>query len=507
MKKTVIILMVLTIISKFIGFFRDIILAYFYGASGISDAYIIALTVPSVIFGIIAKGISTGYIPMYSRIEEKNGSRQAIYYTNNLINTLLLLCTFIILAGFIFAEAIVKVFASGFEGEVLETAVLFTRITIVGIYFTILIRILSGYLNYKKYFAVPNLLGIPMSLIVILSIYLSYQLGVVEILAYGYVAALLVQFLILMFFSYKKSYRYKPVFNLKDEHIRNMFVLAIPVILGSAVDQVNKLVDRTLASQISTGGISALNYATTLNGFVHSVFVTSIATVMYPSISKMASRGNIKGLKHSISQALIGAAVLIIPATAGSLIFAEPIVQLLFGRGAFDAEAVAMTSNAFFYYSIGMIGLGWRVILSKAFYSMQDTRTPMINAAIAMAMNIVLNIILSRYLGLGGLALATSISGIFVTVLLIYNLRKKIGMLHFRKIAISLLKIILAALVMSIAASFTYSFLSSVTGYEISLLVTIVLAAFIYFFIVYILRIEGVDSMVEGIKRRFRKQK
>lgn len=506
MKKTVVILMVLTIMSKFIGFFRDVILAYFYGASGISDAYIIALTVPSVIFGVVAKGISTGYIPMYSRIEENNGSRQAIYYTNNLINTLLIFCTFIILTGFIFAEAIVKVFASGFEGEVLETAVLFTRITIVGIYFTILIRILSGYLNYKKYFAVPNLLGIPMSLIVILSIYLSYQLGIVEILAYGYVIALLIQFIILIFFSYKKNFRYKPVFNPKDEDLRNMLILAVPVILGSAVDQVNKLVDRTLASQISTGGISALNYATTLNGFVHSVFVTSIATVMYPSISKMASKGNIKGLKHSISQALIGTAVLIVPATAGSLVFAEPIVQLLFGRGAFNAEAVAMTSNAFFYYSIGMIGMGWRVILARAFYSMQDTRTPMINAAIAMAMNIVLNFILSRYLGLGGLALATSISGLFVTVLLFYSLRKKIGALHLTKVAVSMLKILSAAVIMSVAAQSLYSFLVSVARYEVALLLTILLAAVIYFLVIYILKIEGMESMVKGLKRRFTKK-
>lgn len=502
MKKTVILLMVLTIISKFIGFFRDVILAFFYGASGISDAYIIALTVPSVVFGIIAKGISTGYIPMYSRIEENHGSKQAIYYTNNLINTLIVICTFIIIAGVVFAEGLVKVFASGFEGEVLRIAVLFTRITLVGIYFTILIRILSGYLNYKKYFAVPNLLGIPMSLIVILSIYLSYQLGMLEILAYGYVVALAVQFMILVFFSYKKNYRYKPVLNMKDEHIKNMLILAIPVILGSAVDQINKLVDRTLASQISTGGISALNYATTLNGFVFSVFVTSITTVMYPSISKMASKGNIKGLKRALYQAIIGAAVLIIPATVGSLVFAEPIVRMLFARGAFGEEAVIMTSNAFFYYSIGMIGLGVRVILGRAFYSMQDTRTPMIDAAIAMILNIILNIILSRYMGLSGLALATSISGIFGMFLLFYSLRKKIGSLNLRKMAGSFLKLSIAAFIMGLSAHFIYQYLITVIVFQIALLITIFMAAIVYFTAVYLLKVEGTESMLEAFKRR-----
>src|SRR5690606_12151384 len=159
--------------------------------------------------------------------------------------------------------------------------------------------------------------------------------------------------------------------------IKNMLFLAIPVIIGSSVNQINKLVDRTLASQISIGGISALNYANTLNLFVQGVFVVSISTVMYPLISKMASKGNMDGLKKALAQAITGINLLVIPATVGSLFFAEPIVTLLFGRGAFDEQAIAMTSTAFFFYSIGMLGYGLREVLSRAFYSMQDTRTPM----------------------------------------------------------------------------------------------------------------------------------
>ncbi|MBP2005775.1 murein biosynthesis integral membrane protein MurJ [Halobacillus andaensis] len=504
MKKAVVILMVLTIVSKFIGFFRDVILAYFYGASGISDAYLISMTIPVVIFGVIAKGISTGYIPMYSRIEEEKGKPQAIRYTNNLMNVLLVFCSLIVAAGLFFTEPIVKVFASGFEGETLQTAVGFTRVTIVGIYFTVLIRILSAYLNYKRYFAVPNLLGIPMSIIVILSIMISYQLNVVELLSFGYVAALLVQFLILLFFSYKKGYQYKPTFDMKDEHIRKMLVLAVPVILGSMVHQINRLVDRTLASQISTGGISALNYATTLNGFVHGVFVTSIGTVMYPMISKMASRDNIEGLKHSLYQSIVGISILIVPATVGSMLFAEPIVRMLFDRGAFDAQAVTMTSTAFFFYSIGMLGTGLRVILSKAFFSLQDTRTPMINAAIAMALNIVLNIILSRYLGLGGLALATSISAIFCTILLFYNLRAKLGSLNFRRMIVSFLKVIAASITMGILAKVIYHSLLSVINFQVSLMITIIAAGLLYFLFVYLLKIEGIEQMTAGIRRRLK---
>jgi putative peptidoglycan lipid II flippase len=502
MKKAVIILMILTFLSKIIGFLRDVTLAYFYGTSGISDAYLIALTIPVVIFGIVAKGISTGYIPMYSRIEQQEGPSSALRYTNNLINVLLVFSSIIILLGLLFTEPVVKVFASGFEGETLATAVYFTRITLLGIYFTIFIRILSAYLNYQKLFAVPNLLGIPMSLIVIASIITASETGNPSLLAYGLVAALAVQWLILLFFSYRKSFRYQKVFDLKDENLRRMLILAIPVILGSAVQQINKLVDRTLASQVAVGGISALNYAHTLTNFVHGIFVTSITTVMFPSISRMASKGNSDRMKYTLHQSIVGVALLTLPATVGALVFAEPIVRLLFDRGAFDSSAVVMTSGAFFFYSIGMVGTGLRVVLSQAFYSLQDTRTPMVNAAIAVVLNIILNFLLAPVMGISGLALATSISAIFCTVLLFYNLKKKIGSLQFKKMAAAFLKILAASAVMAVAAYYVYDYFLAVIPFPPALLLTMFIGAVIYFTLLSFLKIEAFDHGVAGIKRR-----
>lgn len=506
MKKAVILIMILTIFSKFIGFFRDITLSYFYGASGISDAYLISLTIPTVIFGFVATGISTGYIPMYSRIEEKEGERQSKAYTNNLLNILLVFATVVVILGLIFTEPLVRLFASGFTGDILELAITFTRISIVGIYFTMTIRILSAYLNMKKYYVVPTLIGLPLNIVFIISIILSDRFDFVLLLAIGNVVAIIVQFLILLYFAYRKGFRYQFIFKLKDQHIKNMLFLAIPVIIGSSVNQINKLVDRTLASQISIGGISALNYANTLNLFVQGVFVVSISTVMYPLISKMASKGNMDGLKKALAQAITGINLLVIPATVGSLFFAEPIVTLLFGRGAFDEQAVAMTSTAFFFYSIGMIGYGLREVLSRAFYSMQDTRTPMVNAAIAMLLNIVLNFILSRYLGIGGLALATSIAALFGTVLLYYSLRKKIGPLDMKNISMPFVKITLASLVMGGSAKLLYEFLQPFAGLNLSLIAAILFAAGLYFALVSFMKIEDVDDLMAGLRRKILKR-
>lgn len=138
--------------------------------------------------------------------------------------------------------------------------------------------------------------------------------------------------------------------------------------IGVSVNQINVLVDRTLASSIAVGGISALNYASRLNGFVQGMFVTTISSVMYPMISKMAAQNNMNGLKKSVSEAINIISLLVIPATVGAMVFAEPVVKLLFGRGAFDPQAISMTSDALFFYSMGMIGFGLREVLSSAFF-------------------------------------------------------------------------------------------------------------------------------------------
>ena len=390
MKKTAIILMIISVLSKITGLGRDLTLSYIYGASNISDAYLISMTIPGVIFGFIATGIAAGYIPMYSKILKNDGDSEANLFTNNLINILLVICTIVVAVGLIFTDQVVGIFASGFKGETLALTVQFTKITLLAIYFTGIVSIFSGFLQIKDNYIIPALVGLPLNFFRILSVIVSPYTNVV-ILAVGYVVAIGSQLLLMIPYMKKNKYKYKAVFDLKDKNIVSMAYIVMPLILGVSVNQINVLVDRTIASQLAVGGISALNYANRLNGFVQGIFVLSIATVLYPMMSKMAAEENMAGLKKSLSEAITGINLLVLPATMGSMILATPIVSILFGRGAFDNDALQMTSYALFFYSIGMIGFGLRDILSRVFYSIQDTKTPMINAAIGMILNIILN--------------------------------------------------------------------------------------------------------------------
>jgi putative peptidoglycan lipid II flippase len=400
-----------------------------------------------------------------------------------------------------FTQPIVKIFASGFSGETLELAIRFTRISVFGIYFTSVINIFASYLQIHENYIIPALLGFPMNLVVIVSLFISTKTNI-YVIAIGNVLATASQLLLLIPFVRKTGYRYRPVLDLKDEYIRTMVIIALPVIAGQSVNQINVLVDRTLASGIAVGGISALNYANRLNGFVQGLFVASISTVLYPMISKMAAENNIRGLKSSISEAISIINLLVIPATIGAMIFSKEIVTLLFGRGAFTPEAIDMTGGALFYYSMGMIAFGLRDILSRAFYALQDTKTPMINATIAVVINIILNIVLSKYLGIGGLALATSIAAIVGTLLLFITLRRKIGGFGLKEITTSFIKICIASVLMGFIALGSFNVLSQNIRENLALILAIGLGVLAYAILIYFMRIPEVDRTIEAMKKK-----
>lgn len=504
MKKAVFLILFFTCISKVVGFFRDIILSYVYGANSISDAYLIALTIPGVIFAFIGIGIATSFIPMYNDVEKSKGVNRANLFTNNLINILLLFCTILIVLGWVFTYPLVRMFAAGFDASTMNLAVTFTRISMVGIYLTVLIHLLSSYLNLKENYHIPVIAGIPFNLIVAISIILSKYINIL-LLPIGIIIGLLFQLMIIIFSVYRTNFRYGIYFNIKDNNINKLIRLSLPVILGVSVNQINALVDRTIASTVVVGGISALNYANRLNTFIQDIFVMSITTAMYPLISKMVVNNDISGLKKTLSSAITGINLFVIPATIGSMLFASPVINLLFGRGEFDPQASVLTASALFFYSIGMVGFGLREVLSRAFYSMQDTKTPMINAAIGMLLNIILNIILSRYMGIGGLALATSIAAIFTTILLFISLRKKIGPFGIKQMSTSFLKILFVSLIMGLFAKFIFNYLSYFINQNLSLLLAIGVGAILYFAIIYFMKIDDVDVIIRAIRGKFRR--
>jgi len=488
MKKAVIFLIVITIVSKITGLFRDVTLSFFYGASYISDAYIISMTIAIALFDVVVTGVITGFIPIYKEIEEKKGQEEARAFSGNLLNIVLLLGLVIVIVAQIFTKQIVLVFASGFSGEVLELAIAFTRISLLSIFFVGILYLLQGFLQAKERFYVHAFIGIPYNIVIIFFIWLS-SIYSIYLLVWGEIVGVFLQVLILFIFARKHGFKIRLGILFKNEYVKKMLYLSLPVIIGVSTHQINILIDRTLASNIIEGGISALNYADKVNLIIQGVFVLTMSTVLFPAISKMAVMSDKLGLKQSFETAINAINIIVIPLSIYLMIYSEDIVMLLFGRGAFDEQAVQLTQLALFGYSFGILGFAYREIVSRFYFAFQDTKTPMYNSLIAIAINIVLNFILSYYLGILGLALATSISVIVAASLLLKGIRRKIPGIRYTHIYQNTLKILIATLGMVVLGRLFYSRLEAVVSNEVNLITISILSFILYLAFVQLLKI------------------
>lgn len=502
-------LMIATILSKILGFGRSLVLASSYGANMYSDAYIVAMNIPLVIVASIGTAISTTLIPIYSEINSNSGEKKALEFTNNMFNIVVIICLILSILGFIFIEPLVKLFAVGFDLEKFRITVNFTRILLISIVFSGISFILTSYLQIKNRFTITGLITIPRNIIIIISTILSTKLGP-YVMVWGTLIGLAMDLLFMLPFAIKEGYKYKLYINIKDEYVKKSLLLLGPVLIGVSVNQLNTMIDRNLASALGDGIISALSYANKLNTFIMALFISSISVVIYPILSKLSNDKDNKKFIQSIVQSVNSVTILVIPISVGAIVLATPIVKLLFQRGAFDSEATHITAVALIMYSIGMTAFGVRDILGKVFYSIQDTKTPMVNGVIAIIINIVLNFIFIKYIGYAGLALATSISALVCVMLLFRNLKRKIGYFGQDKIFSTTVKSIIAAIVMGIITSMIFKYTKSLIGIGfvkevITLIISIGIGAIVYGLLIIILKVEETKLIIDIVKKKIKK--
>lgn len=505
-------LMIATILSKILGFVREMVLMYSYGTSSYSDVFITAMNIPTVLFTVIGLALATTFIPLYHESLEEGGEEGALKFTNNVLNSVIIISLLICVLGFIFAEPLVKLFAMMFEGEKLALSVEFVRIMICGIIFIGISNIMTAFLQIKGNFFIPGMVAAPNNIIIILAIIISSITQNIYMLAIGGLLGMISQLLLQLPFAIKKGYRFKCTLDVKDKHVKRMIVLVAPVVIGVCVNQVNTMIDRSLASGLGDGVISVLNSANRLNWFVMGLFIMTLTSVIYPTLSKLSNEENKEAFIDSVSTGVNSAILLVMPVSIGAIVLSSPIVRILFERGEFNEQSTAMTSIALVFYSIGMIGQGLRNILDRVFYSLKDTKTPMINSIISVILNIVLNLVLVKVMGYAGLALATSLSFIICSVLLFISLKRKIGYFGQDKILKTFSKSLVSSAIMGVTTYYIYNMLSSNLGTEIisdivSLGVSVLLGVLVYGLLILVLKVEEVNIVMNFVKNKIKKKK
>jgi putative peptidoglycan lipid II flippase len=309
-----------------------------------------------------------------------------------------------------------------------------------------------GILNSLKVFALPAAAPILQNISMIASILIIAPLMDEPImgLAIGVVVGGALQFLIQLPALLKKGMRFEKFLDFKQEEVVKIARLMVPVVLGLAVYEVNIMIDTLIASLLPGGSISYLYYGNRLVQLPLGIFAVALGVALLPTLSSQAAKGNLKELVQTLGFSIRLILFVTIPATVGLIILREPIINSLWERGEFLASTTDGTAIALLYYSLGLCAYSGIKIIAPAFYSLQDTKTPAKIGIYAMVLNTVLNLILMGPLQHGGLALATALAALFNVALLIYHLRKRLGLMGGRKILLSALKMSYAAIAMGV---------------------------------------------------------
>lgn len=505
--KSVSIIAVLTLCTRFLGLLRDVIVASKFGADSKLDTYFAASNLPMILFMTIGTAIATTLIPLYN--DKLNEGREKAYrFINNVLNFFILITLIIAIIGMIFSKQVVGILNPGFTGNQVITTRILTIILLPTLIFNAIIYIFNGVLQSEGKFSVTALNSLPLNVIIIAYLFIFGRkygiLGLTIVTFIGTFAQIIPQ----IPYMRKVGFRYKPFLDFKDEHLKKMGIMILPVILGTGVQQINSFVERAFATNFGSGSLSAMSYAYRVFTLIVDMFVVAISTVIYPMMAKQAASNKIDEIRGTLKQYLNFLIVILIPVSLIVILQSRNIVCILFERGAFTQNSTFITGKLLGFYTIGLLAYGLRDFLCKTFYTLQDTRTPMINSAIGMFTNIILIFIFQKFIGLYGLGLANATSTYIASFLLIISLRVKLGQFKLENILKTGIKTLVASGAMSLVLVGLNKLIMTNDVSKILILVKICIislcAILVFIFVGALLNIKEIKKMISFILNKIR---
>jgi putative peptidoglycan lipid II flippase len=444
-----------TFSSRILGFIRDMVLARLFGATPAADAFFIAFRIPSLLRELFAEGsMSAAFIPVFTEYHTLKSKREAWELASAAFTTLLTLVTFITLLGILAAPWLVQGLAPGFHSnpEKLALTTVLTRIMFPYLLFISLAAMAMGILNSVRAFAVPAYAALFLNIFIIgCALFLSPHLeepivGVAIGVVAGGAAQFAMQLPSLKIRGLLFGFRFQP----GHPGVKRIGQLMVPSLLGVSVTQINLTVSTILASFIA-GAPTYLFYGMRLVQFPLGIFGVALAMAILPTLSAQAARGALEELRTTLGFGLRMIVFIMLPAMLGLIFLRIPIVHLFFEHGNFSAQDTTQTAMAVLCYAVGLWAFGGVRIIVAAFYSLQDTKTPAIAAAIAVTANLVFSLLLMSPLGSSGLALATALAGMVNGSILVAVLNRRLGGIEWRSVGRSAWRVIVACIPLVLA--------------------------------------------------------
>jgi len=450
-----------TMTSRVLGLARDQMLAYYFGAGDANDAFRVAFRIPNLLRDLFAEGaMSAAFVPTFTRQLTLRGRERAWHLASSVINALILVTAVAVVAGIVFAGPLVRLFASEFAevpGKI-ELTIQLTRIMLPFLTTVAVAAVLMGMLNTLGHFFVPALspamFNVANIVISVSCIPLAGPLGVppIMVVAVGVLVGGLAQLAIQWPPLRTEGFRHRLVLDFRDRGLRDVLLLMGPGTLGMAATQISVFVNTVLATGEGTGAVSWLDFAFRLMYLPIGLFGVSVAAAATPAISRLVAEQDTPRIRSTVASAIGLMLLLNLPATAGLIVLARPIVAVIFEHGRFTPEDTAATAAALQFYAIGLVGYSVVRIVSPTFYALQRAKIPVMASAGAVVTNIVLNVVLVRTMGFRGLALGTSLAAIANATVQLLMLRREIQGIEGARILATASRVAVATAAMAAVA-------------------------------------------------------
>jgi putative peptidoglycan lipid II flippase len=501
------------VIAAFTGFgavaalLMDAMVAFKYGMGASTDALFIALTIPQLLSSVLGTTIMPVMVPLFSRTRAEIGEEHNWIVFSNLANLTLVLLTGVALVGAACSPLLMLASAPGLDPATRQLAVKLNQVLFLTVALVGAADMCKAMLNSQRRFAVPAAANTVQYLVAILTIaLLGHRFGI-QAAAVGYVLGCALRLLMQAIALIALGGRYRPVLNVKDPTVRQVGKLMIPLFLAQLQGQAGIWAERFLASFLPTGSISALVYARRTLRALNLAFVNSVSSALLPRLSVLVTRRNLDELRRSV---LLGIRVTLgvcTPLAVGVMALSVPLVSLLFRRGAFDEAAVATCASILVFYMPSLPFMALLQLAMSPHYAFQDTKTPLLIKTASLVLLVLLQLILSRVLGVAGLAAALSLSSAATAIGAFVVLRRRIGYFEGNVWRFSA-KVGTAALVMALVILPVIGWIAS--GVQISarlqeilqLVSAGVIGAAVYSGGLVLLRVDGVREGIALVRRR-----
>jgi len=453
-----------TLLSRIFGLIRLQTIAYIFGSSEATDAFWMGFTLPNLLRSLLAEGaLSAAFIPIFSDYLSTKGEEEARRLANNIFSILSLVLVMVVGLGICLAPWYVPYLAFGFKGNSsqMHLTIRLTQMMFPFLFFICLAAVAMAILNCKAHFGTPAFAPLLFNIAIILSAFLlSVKYGIYS-LAIGVVIGGAVQFLFQVPSRVRRGFTYHPVLSPGDPGVRRILRLMGPAILGGMTLQVNVIITRVFASTLPPGSISSLQYAMRLIQLPLGLFAIALSTAIFPSLSSLAAEARLDELRETTSLGMRAVLLVLIPSAIGLIIIRTPLISLLFEHGAFLSRDTLMTSQALLCYSLGLVAMGEVMLLTRAFYSLQDVLTPLKVSIFILGLNVLLNFLLISPLKHSGLALATSIAMTANMLILLFLLRRRLKGIEEIRLAACFFKVSLISAVMGIGVHYLLKLIST----------------------------------------------